>query len=228
MKRRREMEMELKMRSELRSAIEEFSKEVLKVQPVDDQVQNAAAHIPLKPFLFLCNMVLQVLDKIGPTMAVLRHDIHQNIQRLEKFQESNPSLYSNVVEILKKEKNEVSARHVASCSRAFVWLTRSLDFTVTLLRLLLKDSELKMEQAVEEAYIITLKPWHGWITSTAYKVALKLVPDKKAFLTILMSNNEDNDRLEEEMETFILLLVPFLDKIHSISITFKLDNMKSP
>ncbi|XP_074372137.1 glycolipid transfer protein 2-like isoform X2 [Apium graveolens] len=171
MKRRREMEMELKMRSELRSAIEEFSKEALKVQPVDDQVQNAAAHIPLKPFLFLCNMVLQVLDKIGPTMAVLRQDIHQNIQRLEKFQESNPLLYSNVVEILKKEKNEVSARHVASCSRAFVWLTRSLNFTVTLLRLLLKDSELKMERAVEEAYIITLKPWHGWITSTAYKLS---------------------------------------------------------
>ncbi|XP_074332607.1 glycolipid transfer protein 2-like isoform X2 [Apium graveolens] len=169
MKRRREMEMELKMRSELRSAIEEFSKEALKVQPVDDQVQNAAAHIPLKPFLFLCNMVLQVLDKIGPTMAVLRQDIHQNIQRLEKFQESNPLLYSNVVEILKKDKNEVCARHVASCSRAFVWLTRSLNFTVTLLRLLLKDSELKMERAVEEAYIITLKPWHGWITSTAYK-----------------------------------------------------------
>lgn len=55
------MEMELKMRSELRSAIEEFSKEALKVQPVDDQVHNAAEHIPLKPFLFLCNMVLQVL-----------------------------------------------------------------------------------------------------------------------------------------------------------------------
>nr|XP_017244762.1 PREDICTED: glycolipid transfer protein 2 isoform X2 [Daucus carota subsp. sativus] len=169
MKRRRDMEMELKMRSELRSAIEEFSKEALIVQPVDDQVHNAAAHIPIKPFLVVCNMVLQVLDKIGPTMAVLRQDINQNIQRLEKFQESNPSLYSNVVEILKKEKNEVSARHVTSCSRAFVWLTRSLDFTVTLLQLLLKDSELKMEKAVEEAYVVTLKPWHGWITSTAYK-----------------------------------------------------------
>lgn len=229
MKRRRsEMEMELKMRSELRSVIEEFSKEALKVQTGDDQLHNAAAHIPIKPFLFVCNMVLQVLDKIGPTMAVLRQDIHQNIKRLEKFQELNPSLYSNVVEILKKEKTEVSARHVSSCSRAFVWLTRSLDFTVTLLQLLLKDSELKMEHAVEEAYIITLKPWHGWITSTAYKVALKLVPDTKAFLTILMCYNEDNDRLKEEMETFVSLLVPFLDKIHSISITFKLDNMKSP
>ncbi|KAL8106555.1 hypothetical protein AgCh_023354 [Apium graveolens] len=174
------------------------------------------------------NFCVLVADKIGPTMAVLRQDIHQNIQRLEKFQESNPLLYSNVVEILKKDKNEVCARHVASCSRAFVWLTRSLNFTVTLLRLLLKDSELKMERAVEEAYIITLKPWHGWITSTAYKVALKLVPDKKAFLTILMSNREYSDRLKEEMDTFVSLLVPFLDKIHSISITFNLDNMKSP
>lgn len=53
-----------------------------------------------------------------------------------------------------------------------------------------------------------------------FQVALKLVPDKKAFLTILMSSSEDNDRLEEEMDTFISLLVPFLDKIHSISVGF--------
>lgn len=51
-----------------------------------------------------------------------------------------------------------------------------------------------------------------------FQVALKLVPDTKAFLAILMSNDEDNDRLKEEMEMFISLLVPFLDKIHLISV----------
>lgn len=55
---------------------------------------------------------------------------------------------------------------------------------MTLLRLLLKDSELKMEQAVEEAYIITLKPWHGWITSTAYKVTIQF-SEGKLFLVVM-------------------------------------------
>ena len=31
-----------------------------------------------------------------------------------------------------------------------------------------------MEQAVEEAYSLTLKPWHGWISSAAFKVILLL------------------------------------------------------
>nr|GMD88678.1 glycolipid transfer protein 3-like [Ipomoea batatas] len=63
-------------------------------------------------------------DKIGPTMFVLRQDVHQNIQRLEKLHDSDPSLYSNMVEILKKERNEGSAKKGPSCSKALVWLTR--------------------------------------------------------------------------------------------------------
>lgn len=33
-----------------------------------------------------------------------------------------------------------------------------------------KDIGVDMEQAVEEAYEATLKPWHGWISSRAYRV----------------------------------------------------------
>ncbi|KAK2985459.1 hypothetical protein RJ640_030986 [Escallonia rubra] len=212
MKRRREIEKV----SEIRSIIEELSMEqgVIAKSGVDDH--NNAAHISIKPFLSFCNLVIQILDKIGPTMAVMRQDMHQNIQRLEKLQESDPSLYSNVVEILKKEATEGSARKVASCSRAFVWLTRSLDFTLALLQSLLKDVGVNMEQAVEEAYNISLKPWHGWISSAACKVGLKLVPDNKTFVRILMTKDEDHDTLKEEMQTLVSLLTPLLGDIHSI------------
>ncbi|RZC78036.1 hypothetical protein C5167_002271 [Papaver somniferum] len=38
-------------------------------------------HIPTKSFLHVCKfLLLQVLDKVGPTMAVLRQDVHQNIR----------------------------------------------------------------------------------------------------------------------------------------------------
>lgn len=212
--------------SEIRSVIEELSMLDAKTKPVvDDQI---TPHVPIKPFLLVCNLVVQVLDKIGPTMAVLRQDIHQNMQRLEKFCESDPSLYSNVVEILKKEASEGNARKVNSCSRAFVWLTRSLDFTVTLLQVVVKDFGLNMEQAVEESYNLTLKPWHGWISSTAYRVALKLVPDNKTFISILMKKEEEQDILKEEIQTLTSLLVPHLEEINSVQRTYGLDNMKSP
>jgi len=41
---------------------------------------------------------------------------------------------------------------------------------VALLQRLAKDPGQKMEQAVEESYNVTLKPWHGWISSAAFKV----------------------------------------------------------
>lgn len=160
-------------------------------------------------------------------MAVLRQDINQNIQRLEMLCNSDPSIYSNLVEILKKEADEGNARKGASCSKAFVWLARSLDFTGALLQRLVADPGQKMEQLVEESYSITLKPWHGWISTAAYKVSLKLLPDNKTFINLLMPKDETYDNLNEHVQTFISLLVPFLEEIHSILILYGLDRLKS-
>ncbi|XP_059454271.1 glycolipid transfer protein 3-like isoform X2 [Corylus avellana] len=220
MKRKRELEKV----SEIRSAIEELSM-MVKLKPGDN---HDAAHIPTKPFLHVCNLVIQILDKIGPTMAVLRQDIHQNIQRLEIFHESDPSLYSNLVEIMKKEASEGNARKTTSSSKAFVWLTRSLDFTLALLQKLSRDPEQSMEQAVEESYNITLKPWHGWISSAAFKVvALQLVPDNKTFTNLLMGKDGNNETLKEETQNLITLLSPLLEEIHSILRVYDMDRLKS-
>lgn len=53
-----------------------------------------------------------------------------------------------------------------------IFLPRSLDFTVALLQRLVADPGQEMEKLVEESYNITLKPWHGWISSAAYKVLI--------------------------------------------------------
>ncbi|XP_057954518.1 glycolipid transfer protein 3 isoform X2 [Malania oleifera] len=184
---RREMEtMKGSAYSEIRSGIEELSKLQVKATPCGDD-HHKAAHFPTMPFLHLSNLLIQVLDKIGPTMAVLRQDIQQNIQRLEIIYEGDPSKYSNVVEILEKEMCEGNSRKRTSSSKAFVWLTRSMDFSIALLQKLVKDPQKNMVQAVEESYSTTLKPWHGWISSAAYKVALKLLPDNKTFINLLMA-----------------------------------------
>jgi hypothetical protein len=41
-----------------------------------------------------------------------------------------------------------------------------------------------MEKLVEESYNITLKPWHGWISSAAYKVLIWAL-----LLTFFVSQN---------------------------------------
>ncbi|XP_039010879.1 glycolipid transfer protein 3-like [Hibiscus syriacus] len=218
------MKRKMEERSGLRSAIEELST-LPKVEAA--QYDLDAARIPTKPFLHVCTLILQVLDKIGPTMAVLRQDIHQNIQRLEVLCESNPTKYSNMIEILKKEDSEGSARDSTSCSRAILWLTRSMDFMVVLLQRLVKDPWQEMERAVEESYNVTLKQWHGWVSSAAFKVALKLVPDNETFITLLITNDQNWDNLREDMQTLVALLVPLLEHIHSILGAYRLDRLKS-
>ncbi|KAI3993730.1 hypothetical protein MKX01_002743 [Papaver californicum] len=186
-------------------------------------------HIPTKSFLHVCRfLLLQVLDKVGPTMAVLRQDVHQNIQRLDKLHDMDPSTYKNVIGILKKETREGTSRKTHSCTRALVWLTRSMDFTVSLLEKLCKEPDGNLKKAVEESYEVTLKPWHRWISTAAYQVALRLVPgDAKTFINLLMAQDEDYDDLKEEIQSLVSLLKPILDEIHCILRCFQSDRLKS-
>ncbi|KAF7816739.1 glycolipid transfer protein 3-like [Senna tora] len=223
-KRRREME---QRSSEIGCAIEELSMMVVVKPRDDDSDGDEVGFVSTKSFLSLCYLVLQVLDKIGPTMAVLRQDIHHNIKRLEVMYESNPSMNSNMVEILKTEKSLGNAKKGPTCSKAFVWLTRSLEFALALLQSLEGDGGKNMEEAVEECYNNTLKPWHGWISSAAFRVALKLMPDSKTFMDLLKEKDENYDALKEKMHYLVSLLAPFLHDIHSILRIYNLDKLKS-
>ncbi|KAK7410673.1 hypothetical protein VNO78_01651 [Psophocarpus tetragonolobus] len=219
MKRSRDME----KRSEINSAIEELSTLAV-VKPGGNR---ETAHIPTKPFLSICYVVLLVLDKIGPTMAVLRQDVHKNIKRLEVMHELNPSMNSNLVEILKLEASKGNARKRSSCSKAFLWLTRSLDFSSALLQALENDPKKSMEQIVQESYDATLSPWHGWISSAAFRVAIKLVPDSKTFMDLLKEKDENCETLKEKMQILVSLLMPFLEDVHCILKVYNLDRIKS-
>ncbi|KAK1288073.1 hypothetical protein QJS10_CPB19g00044 [Acorus calamus] len=201
--------------SELRPAVDELS------------LLKSDGHNNTRAFLSLSNFLLHVLDKIGPTMAVLRQDIYQNIERLEKIYESNPSSYSSLVEIVNKDVGDGTAKRTTSCSRALLWLTRSMDFTVALLEKLVEDPEMSLKQAIEEAYENTLRPWHGWISSAAYKVALKLIPEREEFIGLLMYKGQDYNMLKKDIQSLISLLLPFLNDIHSILRTFHLERLKS-
>lgn len=58
-----------------------------------------------------------------------------------------------------------------------------MDFTAGLLRLLSKEMSSKMEELVEECYMETLKPHHGWIASAAFKVHNILTSSSYIILT---------------------------------------------
>ncbi|GJN27571.1 hypothetical protein PR202_gb15601 [Eleusine coracana subsp. coracana] len=137
------------------------------------------------------------------------------------------------MDIVEKEGRDGTSRKVDSCSRAVLWLTRSMDFTIALLQRLGKGSDQQsLAQHVEAAYNVTLKPWHGWISSAAYKlgkqqIAKKLIPETEAFTGFLTGTDQDSAVLKDEIEKLALLLEPLLDDIHSMMAKFKLDRLKS-
>ncbi|CAN8258573.1 unnamed protein product [Cochlearia groenlandica] len=235
MKRKRsDMEQEIipkkKIMTEIGYAIEELSLLSIAKTTIIVTTETHTTNIinlPLKPLLSFCRIIIQVLDKIGPTMTVLRQDIDQNIQRLEKMWETNPLEYSNLVEIMRKESKEGLSKKPKSCSRAALWLTRAMDFTLELLQRLVKDMSQNMEQAVEESYNLTIKPWHGWISSAAFKVALKLVPSNKTFINVLAAKDESQEIVKDDIISLISLLIPLLSQLHSILEIYEVHKLKS-
>ncbi|KAF7016601.1 hypothetical protein CFC21_030177 [Triticum aestivum] len=220
---------ELEEWSEIRLAIAELS-------PISRRGGKLCTSPPTLPFLGLSHLLLQLLDKIGPTMAVLRLDVQRNIERLQELYLQDPSKYSTLTAMVEKEADDGTVRKADSCARAILWLTRSMDFTVALLQRLEKEEEEEEEegsdqqslaQLVEDAYKVSLKPWHGWISSAACKIALKLIPERAIFVGWLMGENQSYSLLKVEIEKLVQLLQPFLDDIHAMLAKFKLDRLKS-
>lgn len=185
---------------------------------------------PTLLFLSLSLLLLQVLDKIGPTMAVLRLDVQRNIERLQELYLLDPSKYSTLTAMVEKEADEGTARKADSCARAILWLTRSMDFTIALLQRLEDDEgsdQQTLAQVVEAAYKVSLKPWHGWIASAASKIAMKLIPERKIFVGWLVGKDPNYSVLKDEIERLVPLLQPFLADIHDMLAKFRLDRLKS-
>jgi len=163
-------------------------------------------------------------------MAVLRLDVQRNIERLQEVCLLDPSKYATLTAMVEKEADEGTARKADSCARAILWLTRSMDFTVALLQRLEEEEgsdQQSLAQLVEAAYMVSLKPWHGWIASAASKIAMKLIPERKVFVRWLVGKDPDHSVLKDEIERLVPLLQPFLIDIHDMLAKFRLDRLKS-
>lgn len=70
------------------------------------------------------------------------------------------------------------------------------------------------KRGIHLKFLCTILLWSR-VKLCVEQVALKLVPDNKAFLGILLAEEEFN-MLKEEIQSFVTLLLPPLDEIHKI------------
>eukprot|EP00250_Pteridium_aquilinum_P002639 c12864_g1_i1 orf=122-742(+) len=185
-------------------------------------VKSGSGDILTKPFLDVCRMVLPVLDKFGAAMAMVKSDVGGNITRLDARYREDTSSYYLLHDIVRKEISEKKTKNSNSCTNGVLWLTRAMDFLVTLFGNLLKYPDWTMSQAATDAYNATLKKWHGWIASSAFTVALKLVPERNKFMAVLGEGD-----LEADIKNFVVSFSPLLQENHDFLQSVGLDDMKA-
>ncbi|XP_024401436.1 glycolipid transfer protein 1 [Physcomitrium patens] len=185
-------------------------------------VKSPEGEMLTKPFLDVCRNVLPVIDKFGSSMALVKSDVGGNISRLDAKYDSDPSANSLLYDIVRAEVAAKTAKGSSSCSNGMLWLTRAMDFLVELFRNLNDHSDWTMSQCATAAYTSTLKKYHGWIASTAFTVAMKLVPERSKFYETLALGNSTAD-----MERFVTEFSPILAENHEFLKSVNLDDLKA-
>lgn len=185
-------------------------------------VKSASGDMLTNPFLDVCRMVLPVLDKFGAAMAMVKSDIGGNITRLDTHYRGDTSSYHLLYDIVRKEIAVNKEKKPSSCANGLLWLTRAMDFLVALFGNLLDHPDWTMSQAATDAYNLTLKKWHGWIASSAFAVALKLIPERTKFMAVLGEGD-----LEADIKSFVVSFSPLLQENHEFLKSVGLDDMKA-
>ncbi|XP_071940152.1 glycolipid transfer protein 1-like [Coffea arabica] len=188
-----------------------------------NHLKSEQGELLTKPFLDVCRLILPILDKFGAAMTVVKSDVSGNISRLESKYSSNTSRYNYLYSIVQSEVETKSAKASSSCTNGLLWLTRAMDFLVELFQNLARNQDWSTAQVCNDSYSKTLKKWHGWLASSSFTVALKLVPDRKKFMEVL--GNSEN--IYGDMEKFCTTFSPILREIHKFLASVGLDSMKS-
>ncbi|GBG60490.1 hypothetical protein CBR_g5664 [Chara braunii] len=185
-------------------------------------VKSADGVIMTKPWLELCGYILPVIDRFGAALALVKSDIGGNISRLQGIYDKHPEMYRDVYDIVRKEVAAKTARGSSSGTNGLLWLTRAMDFLVAMFKNLVDHADWSMHHVATEAYGATLKPYHGWFASSAFSVALKLIPSRETFMKKLGGGD-----LEGDMAKFVDKFSPFLAQNHEFLKSEGLDDMKA-
>ncbi|KAL7177631.1 hypothetical protein ACSBR2_030901 [Camellia fascicularis] len=130
--------------------------------------------------------------------------------RLESRYSSNTTKFNYLFGFVQAEVETKTAKSSSSCSNALLWLTRAMDFLVELFRNLHDHEDWTMAQACTDSYGKTLKKWHGWLASSSFTIAMKLVPDRKKFIEVIGGTGD----IHADIKKFCTIFSPILKEIH--------------
>lgn len=133
------------------------------------------------------------LDHFGKGLAIVRSDVGGNIDRLDRRWRTDPARFAALVSIPRAELAAApspAALDGTSDAKGLLWLVRAQLFVAALLRGLEADTGATVADAARAAYAKHLRPYHGFITSSAFTVALTLAPSRRSFFDAVGGGGE--------------------------------------
>ena len=167
------------------------------------RIDNADGEIITHEFLAACRLVLPVFDKLGVAFGAAKSDVSGNIERLGKHAGNHALLF----DICREDIGNGTQASNSGCCKGLLWLKRFLEFTVELLNGLVVNESESLKIIANSAYESSLKPYHGWLASSAFTVVLQFPPSREVFMESL-----DGDYAG--IRSVTALLKPALTRIH--------------
>ncbi|CAF1340238.1 unnamed protein product [Rotaria magnacalcarata] len=149
-------------------------------------------------FLFTCEKYFELIDKFnGTPLDTFRSDTISNMSKLTNRICTNQKKFENLLSIINDEISTQAIKEKDSATNSLLWLRRSIHFLSCFLHEF-GQGDKTVEDAMNQAYGKTLKPYHGWITRGLFAEALRSVPSNEDFLISLAINpNEAKEVLFE-------------------------------
>lgn len=186
--------------------------------------------IPVEDFLGASKSLIPIFDKLNATaFAPVKMDFQGNIRKVRTKHSTRPEAFPTLQSIILYEIQAKQSHLPNSASMALLWMKRSLDF-ITKFMLEIKNGEANLGAAASKAYAASLKPFHGWVVRGVFAVAVKALPYRNVFISLLSPEGRKSDdqafvsSVMTDMETFITavdVVIKLLDDF------FKVNNLDS-
>jgi Ca2+:H+ antiporter len=170
----------------------------------------------------VCRLALPVVDRLGAAFLLVRSDVQGNIDRLAARAATDPARFAALFDIAREEQARGAAGASDSCARGLLWLVRAMRFVTSLLAALCERPGEALPALAAEAYYAVLNPYHGYLASAAFGLALRFVPDRGAFYESAgLAGDGDG---AGEMAAFVAAFGPALAAVHALLAEAGLDD----
>ena len=152
-------------------------------------------------------IIAEFIALFGTSFLPVRANVTDNVKKIriksDRILQENPTLsISTIGEFIGYERSQKEERVEGSVTLSMLWLKRALDFLDRFLKNFLDGGT--TTAAARSSFMQTLAPYQGWMLRTTCKTALKMVPTREQFGTIIILPNVDklywNQIVNEELK----------------------------